>query len=316
MSMALLDAPLRVTWDLSGPDGFAPETTALTIAERLVEAGVFFVTLEHCPLAHPAIRPLLAHLKAGGVRSQVIFAGTDEEWRGIASDPGSCELLVDAGAYLVTGAAEEFSALANGVERLRQAGYEPALTFLADRARLLLLPRLLDFCRSAAINRIKLPNTPIDASFEVSKQLERLPTHEDLERLRATISDPLGLRANVAMEVHDLFLWELFFPGERETGRVEYGGCQAGNSLAHIDVNGIVHPCSSWPQALGSLLTMSLDELWQGALRHQVRAEVAQVPVGCSGCRDYALCFGGCRGLSRTLTPHSDGRDLLCQEKR
>src|SRR5512133_2274863 len=197
MPIDLLDTPLRVTWDLSGPDGFTPEATALTIADRLVEAGVFFVTLDRRPLAHPAIHSILARLKSGGGRTQAIFTGSAEEWRGIESQACSCELLVDAGAYLATGEEAEFAALVECVARLRHQGQEPALTFVPDRDRLLLLPRLLTLCRSAGIGKIKLPNTRIDASFEVNKPLEILPRPEDLERLRNAVCDPLAVRGAV-----------------------------------------------------------------------------------------------------------------------
>ena len=109
------------------------------------------------------------------------------------------------------------------------------------------------------------------------------------------------------------FLFLLFPDGG--VARSEYGGCQAANSLAHIDSHGVVHPCVSWPQPLGSLLDHTLYDIWQGPSRQSARDEIAAVPSGCEGCRDYSIWFGGCRGLSR-LDHNLKGRDPMCKGPR
>lgn len=316
MTINQLDSPLRITWDLHSPVSAMSDAAAIAVAKRLVEAGVFFVTLDVRPLAHPAWHSILAILQAGGIKVQATFSGHADEWIRTAPECPRCDLLVDAGAFLRCGDETEFSALSACIEKLRERGGNPSLMLVPDRARLGLVPLLLDFCRKLKIGRFKLPNTRIDASFDSDPQQLDLPGPDDVDRLRAAVSDPETLRSTVAMEVHDLFLWEIFFPGERESGRAEYGGCQAGNSLGHVDACGMLRPCSSWPQILGSLLDESLEALWQSTGRHQVRDEVADAPFGCVGCRDFPICFGGCRGLTRTLFPKGHGRDLLCREKR
>lgn len=317
MSITALDSPLRLTWHLHNAAGHPLDpAVAGSIAQRIVEAGIFYLTLDAQPLAHRSLPQILPLLRQGGIRVQATFCGTEAEWQGLVDFPADCDLLLDAGAFLCADPTSTLSRLSDAVRQLQGRGIKPALLLVPNRANLLRIPQLLDLCRTQGITRFKLPNTPIDASFGADFPGLLLPGPSDLDALRSAVSDPVSLRSGVELEVHDLFLWEIFFPAARGEGRAEYGGCQAGNSLGHVDSNGTVHPCSSWPQPLGSLLETSLDEIWQGTLRQQVRAEVATTPAGCGGCRDYAICFGGCRGLSRSLAPTGDGRDLLCRERR
>lgn len=310
MTIAQLDTPLRATWELHGPVGeISPR--AEFVAGKLVDAGLFYLTLVARPLAHPAIAGILTILRNGGIQVQATFAGSEEEWQGLAVLPSLPEIAIDANVFLVRGADHEWEALRQTLERLRQVGAKPALWMVPDRERLPLLPRLCDFCRRHGVTRIKLPNTPVDASFS-TRQTSSLPKPEQLAALRAVVTDPVALRSGLTLEVHDLFLWEILFPGERENGRSEYGGCQAANSLAHIAANGMVHPCSSWPYALGSLLDHDFAAIWQQGARAVILEKIAALPAGCAGCGGYAQCFGGCRGLVETLGSADNGRDLLC----
>jgi GeoRSP system SPASM domain protein len=315
MTIARLDTPLRVTWELCDPAGVSSPAVALTIAERLVDAGLFYVTLLARPLAHPAIAEVLAILSEGGIQVQATFAGTEEEWQGLSALESLPEICVDAGPFLVHGEQDEWETLRRLLARLRQSGAQPALLMVPDQQRLPLLPQLCDFCRRNGVTRIKLPNTPVDASFSAHLALS-LPTIAQLAALRAVVTDPVALRAGLRLEVHDLFLWEILFPGEREDGRTEYGGCQAANSLAHIAASGMVHPCSSWPCELGSLLERDFATIWQQAARAVILDNIAALPAGCDGCDDFAHCFGGCRGLVETLGTATEGRDLLCSGRR
>ena len=314
MTITQLDTPLRATWELHALAGeISPQ--AELVAEKLVDAGLFYVTLVAQPLAHPAIAGILTILRRGGMQVQATFTGSEEEWQGLATLQSLPEIAIDVNAFLVQGADQEWELLRQTLERLRQFGAKPALWMVPDRERLPLLPQLCDFGRSQGVTRIKLPNTPVDASFS-ARHARSLPTPAQLAALRKVIIDPVALRSGLTLEVHDLFLWEILFPGERENGRSEYGGCQAANSLAHIAANGMVHPCSSWPYALGSLLEQDFAAIWQQRERAVILEKIAALPDGCAGCGDYEQCFGGCRGLVETLGNADNGRDLLCAGRR
>jgi radical SAM protein with 4Fe4S-binding SPASM domain len=313
MTLDLLDTPLRATWDLHGADG-RPARFAAAVAEALSEGGVFFATLEKRPLAHPEIASILSTLADTGCRTLLVCNGDEEELRTLEGPLSIGALFLDAASF-IRGGKLDFVRLGEVLERLRGRGFDPSLLLTPLRGTVGFLPDLLSFCRERGVGKFKLPNLGIDASFCHSRRDEFLSA-EDLSTLKKSVGDdPRAFRRGIALEIHDLFLWEILFPGGEE-GRSEYGGCQAGNSLAHVDAEGRLHPCSSWPSPLGSLVGSSLAELWQSPLRMAIRAEIAATPAGCAGCRDYPLCFGGCRGLSRTLRGNPDGRDPLCSGTR
>jgi GeoRSP system SPASM domain protein len=315
MSLDLLDTPVRLTWDLHGPGEPLAVVQLLAVAERIAAGGVFFVTLEERPLAHPAIRELLATLTAGGCQVQVVCAGSEPELAVLAD--GSLPLAalqLDVAAFLAHGTLDE-TRLCDTLTRLRQGGVEPSLGLIPLKSNLPVIPRLLAFCRDFGVRRFKLPNARIGDTFQ-SVIPEQLPRWPELSVFREEWARQMPiLPDSPQLEIHDRFLWEIMTPN-CEQARGEYGGCQAANSLGHVDAAGTVYACAAWPEVLGSLLSASLDEIWQSSRRMGVRARIGLVPAGCVGCRDYLLCFGGCRGLGEVLGQVTGGRDLMCRAPR
>ncbi len=315
MSLDLLDTPLRVTWDVHGPAGATPLAVAQRVAARLSEAGVFFVSLGARPLAHPESAILFPLLRAGGCRLGFSCSGSSTELAGLSRVIPADSIFIDAAPFLRTGAIDDI-ALTAVVAAVRGHGLAPGLQLVPTRVTLPLLPALFDFCRQHGVTEVKLPNTPVPADVSPT-WLAELPDAAALALFRETLgADPAAIARDLTLEIHDLFLWELLLLAGGGAGRGEYGGCQAGNTLAHIDAAGILYPCSSWPLALGSLCEASLEELWATPARFALRDEVAAHPPGCRDCSDYDRCFGGCRGLSRTVAPTASGRDLLCPAPR
>lgn len=314
MAVDLLDAPLRVSWDFSATGPSLTAQQLQTIAKRLLDAGVFFVTLEGAPLSSPSIGPLLDQLTAGGIQVGLVLTGAEAELARLATVPASVSLLLDCATSINAGRFEP-ATLSQTLKRLRAAQRNPALLWVPRRGQLPLLLDLLRFCTLEAVSYFKLPNQKISVNSG-SDLMSTLPNCSDLEQLAALIkTSGLPDVPQLQLEVHDLFLWELLQPltgGQRS----EYGGCQAANSLAHIDTVGQLSPCSSWPEPLGQLLDDDLLDLWQSARRLQIRQDIEQVPNGCDDCADYSLCFGGCRGLSRYCRDDGLKRDLLCSGRR
>ncbi|WP_305045679.1 SPASM domain-containing protein [Geoalkalibacter sp.] len=310
MSLDLLDAPLRLTWDIYHPEHLLPASELMLIADRLLAAGVFFVLLDGRPLSHDACARVVAHL-AAGCQVSLVVSPEEENFSRLAGGWSLRELFLD-----VTEVADQPDRLIEkAVAALRALGYAPSLLLRPSQRNLQRIPALADLCRRLGIARLKLPNARIADEWQKPEDL-RLPGPEDIEDLRRWVGgDGASARRGLDLEVHDLFIWEIFFAAGTQ-GRGEYGGCQAANSLGHIDARGNLYPCSSWPLVLGSLLTTELEELWQSPLRHGVRSVIARLPAACRDCRDLPICLGGCRGLAETFKMKSEGRDLMCRGSR
>ena len=314
MALDQLDTPLRISWDFHGKTEAMPLELVDCVVERLLEAGVFFVTLERQPLLHPRITKVLDRLFDGGCQSLVVCNGSDGELAVLDSSLPLGGLFLDVSLWVERGVLLR-QPLESAVAAVRSKGLEPNFYLVPNKANILLIPELFDFCQGLGIGRIKLPNTPYDGSL-TAEATGLLPGPDDLDRLAELLQrKPLSSSFKVGLDVHDLFLWELLQPA-LGAQRGEYGGCQAGNSLGHVDFRGQLHPCSSWPQPLGLLTQQSIEALWASPLRHRIRAEITARPQGCLGCGDYPLCFGGCRGLARSLNKPAGERDLLCRGPR
>jgi GeoRSP system SPASM domain protein len=315
MGLDLLDTPVRLTWDLHGPGMVLSAAEMLAVAERIAAAGVFFVTLEERPLTHPAVAGVLERLTAGGCVLAVACTGSEAELAGLASLPTPLPAVqLDAAAFVASGLLDE-ERLRKVFARLRQSGVEPTLRLTPLKSNLHVIPRLSEFCQEFGGQRFKLPNVRIGDTFQASPPAD-LPRWADLEAFREIWTRQVpDLSEALQFEIHDRFLWEIITPGH-DQARSEYGGCQAANSLGHVDAGGTVYACAAWPEPLGSLRDASLEDIWQSSARMAVRARVTRVPAGCSGCRDYSLCLGGCRGVGELLNQAGGGRDLMCRGPR
>lgn len=309
MAVDLLDAPLRVSWDITGSGSCLPADQLTSVAEQLLDAGVFFVSLEANPLAHPEIIPLLK-LLVSGCQVSLVMQGTEAELGLLEQIPTGVQLFLDC-TQSVQGLSFNGELLHPVLSRIRNAGREPALIWLPRRGELPVLLELLSFCAVESIRGFKLPNQKIGVSCG-PEQAQNLPDCNDLDQLTKAIrKSGLPKVPELKFDVHDLFVWELLQPlsgGQRS----EYGGCQAANSLGHVAADALLWPCSSWPEPLGNLLETDLIDLWQSDRRLEIRRQIAEIPVGCHGCRDYDSCFGGCRGLSSFCRDDHLKRDLLC----
>ena len=313
MALDNLDAPLRITWDLC-PSGQMQlsSTELLQVAERLLDAGIFYLLLDEQPLLHPGLPAALNQLSDEGCQVSLVLGDNPAELVQLKQLERRYPLFVDARCWLDKPAGIE--GLESFLDELRSQGENPALLWVPVAGQLHNLFPLFELCERQNIPRFKLPNHKITVNSGELETAGILQT-KDLEMLAKLLKQqPLKI-GKTTLEVHDLFLWELIFPqggGERS----EYGGCQAGNSLGHVAVNADLWPCSSWPQSMGNLLLQDLHSIWDTAARHQVRVEVGTEPEDCAGCRDYPICFGGCRGLARSCRLDGARRDLLCSGPR
>ncbi len=321
MGLDLLDTPVRLTWDF--PDDAIGQTGAClpAIADRVAAGGVFFVTLQGRPLLHPATEEVLGVFD-GGCQLLITCHGHSDELARLAQLPqAGYQLLLDAAGFIDSNQGVDTRRLLSVVHALHLLECKPVIILTPLRDNLFYIPDLLRFCSDHQVAKFKLSNAHIGDSFHDYSAAD-LPRWQDLDLFRKSWLEFTKESCQLpTMEIHDLFLWEIMMSGQKTAGgqeqnRSEYGGCQAGNSLGHIDCQGVVHPCAAWPQPLGKLPDQSLADIWAGYERLAVREQIAGTPGGCHGCSDIDICFGGCRGLALHLNRSGGERDLMCSGPR
>lgn len=315
MGLDLLDTPVRLTWDFPDDATGKQGPSLPAVAEAVLDGGVFFATLQGRPLLHPALGEVLDIL-GGGCQLLLTCCGRQQELSQLAQlSPSGVQILLNTSSFLCDVKKLDKERLHKVVMTLRESGYDPHLALTPLRKNLCNIKDIVRFCVEQNIPRFKLPNAHIGDSFH-EYSAEDLPRWQDLEAFRKSWQTFVATGSPLPdLEIHDLFLWEIMTPGQQQS-RAEYGGCQAGNSLCHVDCHGVVHPCAAWPQPLGLLPDQSLEEIWSGAERLAVCESIAQSPVGCHECSALDTCFGGCRGLARNLNRSAGERDLMCSGPR
>jgi GeoRSP system SPASM domain protein len=313
MTLDQLDNPIRATWDLLTDAGRMSADNAATVLQKILDAQLFFVTLEQRPLAHSDCDFILRQLVSAGIQVLLLTDGRDDELEHLDLLSSSPVAVLIRLQPFITPEGPDFDRLGRVVDTMHQAGVRPGFSLTPRRSNVDFLESLFRFAKERQIARFKLPNVRIDDNFlQVGTGDVLRP--DDLDALQQNLPDLRPLIDSLELEIHDLFLWELLTPDSDKT-RSEYGGCQAANSLAHINIDGSVWPCVSWPEPLGSLLQSSFAELWSSEACQTLRQKIAARPSGCAGCADYQLCFGGCRGLSEVLDV-DEGLDPMCSGPR
>lgn len=298
-----LSAPLRVYWSLvpEGWEGLAGEC-AVNAAGELKRLKVFFVTLRLSLGRRPDLPDIVASLKP----SVVVTVSVADE----ASFPDETDLSAADGLDLMP---KDGAALA-GLLRLssalgeRRAPVSVSLVPAKDNAGF--IDEALSMALEAGVRAFNLPNPDLtgngtaDRAFALDGGARR-----ELKKIIEGRLGPLGDK--VRLSVHDLFLHrELGLPGLG--ARIEYAGCQAGDAIGFIDREGLVYPCSTWPEPLGRLGACGFAEIWASEARHALRETAHTLPEDCAGCGEAPDCKGGCIGMAYALG-EPGGRDPGCE---
>jgi radical SAM protein with 4Fe4S-binding SPASM domain len=117
-------------------------------------------------------------------------------------------------------------------------------------------------------------------------------TEEDRQRAKAAWQ--AAGKVPERIHIHDLFLSETLGLEPFKS----YGGCAAGQSLAHLKGDGHLVACRTLPLPLGDLNVSALTEVWAAPERGAAREEIEAIPHECGGCEHVEVCRGGCPGLA------------------
>lgn len=204
---------------------------------------------------------------------------------------------------------------AGGPFRRRLPEGARAVSFTPDEDTIGALPDVLEEFAGSGARELRLRN--VNAVRAVAAK-----GHVPVPRA-GQVRDACGEIARSAVDlagkklvVHDYFLWNALrerFPAA-VGDRVEFGGCQAGGALVHVDWDGNVYPCDSLPIRLGNLLETPFDRIWRSPARESVFAAIRATPDACEHCGSHAGCLGGCRGLAHAGGGSFDAPDPSCPQ--
>lgn len=169
------------------------------------------------------------------------------------------------------------------------------ISFLLTRQNIKIFEKILFYAQKYN-KKIKIPNPNL---IRYPNELSRIYLRkEDLSQIK----DLKSMLKNVSTEIHDYFLAKFFELVDAE----KFAGCQAGKLTGHIE-NGILYPCASIPEKVGSLLEYGFEILWDRA--YNIVDEVCK--KCCISCNKRDLCKLGCIGNAVYL---GDCKDPLCEE--
>ena len=283
----------------AGPDGAGELSTEAwkgIIRVFKAEAKIpFFSFTGGEPLLRPDLEELAAYAKGLGLRVNLITNGSlatasraaSLEAAGIDSAQVSLESpLPDIHDELcgVEGAWERTTA---GIRALRAAGIpvqtNSTLTTL-NRDSLLDLPAYL---ASIGIERFSM-----NLFIPAGRGLEEDELFVSYSEVGAAV-DAVRRAAHAAGRT---FFWYsptpycLYNPVARGLGNKS---CAAADGLVHVNPRGEILPCSSWPEALGSLLERRFADIWfSDRAAYFKRKRFA--PPRCGSCDSFVACQGAC----------------------
>ncbi len=169
------------------------------------------------------------------------------------------------------------------------------ISFLITRDNIKIFEEILKFSISKN-KKIKIPNTNlIRFQRELSEIFLRKEDLKNLEYLKPLVN-------NTKIEVHDYFLAKFFQLPDAS----KFLGCQAGKLLGHIE-NGILYPCASIPEPIGSLIDYDFEFLWNKT--YNIIENVFK--RCCTKCDKRSGCKMGCIGNAIIL---GNCKDPLCEE--
>jgi GeoRSP system SPASM domain protein len=297
MNLAELTSPIRMYWDIDGPQGI-PVDDCRRIAQELVANKLLSLQVtENAAAFTPPCFAILDTLKNAPIALSIVAPIS-------ALDHAAIRSIQRSSVKAMFAQANSMSDLDKIALISKQAQGNPlvGIAFPVSTGNFRDLPAALSFCVEQKITHLLLPMQRLrsdEKCFSFSRK-EREELTEQLNR----IDKPASLK----ITIHDPFLWRAFFP----TVEFPSGGCQAANTMLYISPAADVHPCPIMPIKMGNLLTTSLKDIIFSDRKKEVRQDVLSVPKECERCGELGQCKGGCRGRAYRMTNSLHEADPAC----
>ncbi|MFZ5636350.1 MAG: radical SAM protein [Pseudomonadota bacterium] len=290
-----------------GDPGF-DTASALRVVDELAEAGVLDVAFSGGePLLRRDLPQLIRAARAHGMSVGTSTNGwpLTEAKAAILRDAGLNRLQVsldgDAQTHDRIRGAGSFARAVRAIRRSRAAGLRTHVCFTAMRSNADQLDAVIDIALGAGAHGFNLSQFVPTGRGSEAEDLDGAASRTLLETwMRARRAHP-----DAYFALHSAGLVDL-----DPTLGAQFGGCQAGLSIACIDSRGNVLPCVMFPLTLGNLHARPLREIWRDSpVLQALRAR--ELGGICGGCPHRRGC-GGCRAAAWARTGDFLASDPRC----
>lgn len=290
MELAL---PITVYWDLASATPL--DATLLRLCDEIVACRPLMLQLyDPSPLLAAGTRGILERFKGSGIAVSLTLIPSCLASIAAAPDSPLAELAV-----------KELLVACDSLAAFRALPILPevGLAFFTTPAHWRQLPQVVALCRERGVTRLVLPMQRLyqgEEPFLLDKGQQELLGHELI-----AVGGTDGLR----LTIHDPFLWRAFNP------QIPFpqAGCQAANTMIAISPAGGVYPCPTLPVRIGEIGSTSLKEIISSPVKKELRQRITGQPAACDGCRELAVCRGGCRGRAYVRHGSLDAIDDACR---
>ena len=252
-------------------------------------------SLEGSPLLRPDLEELAAYARDLGLRTNLITNGslaTSERARslkaaGIDTAQVSLESPEAAVHDILCGRPGAWERTVAGIANLREAGISVQTNTTITARNREGLARLPAFLAGLGVRRFSM-NLFIPAGRGMGN-FDLLVPYAEV----GAVVDSVKAAARAAGIV---FFWYsptpycIYNPLANGLGNKS---CAALDGLLHVNPYGDILPCSSWPEALGSVLDGDFRELWFSARAGTFKRKEFAEP-GCRRCESFVACQGAC----------------------
>jgi radical SAM protein with 4Fe4S-binding SPASM domain len=304
-----LSAPFRVIWDVttrcnlncrhcyneSGQGETLSPAQLHTIAQKLSQSGIFFITLSGGePLMEPEIWEIIKQFKSNQKTLQLISNGTLITPR-IAKKLK--EYNVDSIQISIDGLEKThdyqrqmkgcFKKSVNAIQYLVAEGIPVVVNTLVSQRNIDEIPGLIDLCVQVGVtefrtSRLVLMGRGTDLEEEVLSP-------EKTKKLILYILEQRKTRKDIVISPDEC----MCFLGEKiHDYNLSWQGCPAGRTEGGVDAQGNVYPCifmSCDEFNMGNLLKESFDDIWRSE-----KFDIIRNRQSVCQCDIVDFCKGGC----------------------
>lgn len=293
-----------------------PLEEKLATADEIVSEGAEVVSFSGGePLLSPDLEPLVARLKDGGLRVEILTNGElvpdNIEWLSSHLGPNDkVQVSIDGppGVHETQRPGSSFEDVLRGLRLLDDAGISTRVNFTATPINLESLPEVVDICETEGIEPLSvLPVYPMGDGIEL---WERFSPEQYLETVASCAADcALDLEVYLPIEAFELTDWlgRAESPPATEAEDDWRVALPEGRTHLQIQADGGIYPGSDITTPAyrnGTIEERTLSEAWNDDTWDDLRRGRRLSDSKCSDCPYRGRCGGG--NTARVLQFYDD----------